>query len=242
LREKCKLYGVELDSISARIATQLYPSAQIENRSIHEYQPRSPFDLVISNVPFGDYKLPDFEFYRHGRGHLKGANIHDYYFLKALDLVRTGGLIAFITSRYTLDKADTTFRQYIAAKATLLGAIRLPHDVFKANANTLTTMDILFLQKTNETPEAMPVWVETERFSDKTYINRYFVENSDWMLGRMEITHRKHQGAVECVGPEGWRETLPGLIEQLPADVYKNGTPTRQRVQARTLSMDSRRP
>lgn len=241
LREKSTLYGVELDSISARIAKLLYPLAQIEEKSIHEFRFNQPFDLTISNVPFGDYKLPDMNFYRNGRGNLRGANIHDYYFIKALDLTRTGGLIVFITSRYTLDKAEQLYRHHLAGKAALLGAVRLPSIAFKENANTETTMDILFLQKTNE-PDPNPIWIPAKSVSEGNFVNSYFLENPGQMLGQMQVNDRKRKGQMECVSDKNWIEKLPALIEKLPEGVYKNIPTGKQRVQAKTISIDRRRP
>jgi len=173
-----KLYGVELDSISGRIARQLYPEAKID---ICGYEktgyPDNFFDLAIGNVPFGQYQVNDPAYNK-----LK-FSIHNYFLAKSLDQLRPGGILAFITSRYTMDSKDQSVRKYIAGRAGLLGAIRLPDNAFKANAGTETVSDILFLQKRNTPATEMPAWVQTKENTDGFAINSYFASNPDMVLG-----------------------------------------------------------
>ena len=172
-----RLYGVELDSITGRIAKQLYPKANITVAGFETTNRKDFFDLAIGNVPFGNYKVDD-------RAYNKlGFSIHDYFFAKTLDQVRPGGVIAFVTSRYTMDKQSPEVRKYIAQRAELLGAIRLPNNAFKANAGTDVVSDILFLQK-RETPITIePEWVHLDHNRDGFAINSYFVEHPEMVLG-----------------------------------------------------------
>ncbi|MBR2896154.1 MAG: DEAD/DEAH box helicase family protein, partial [Oscillospiraceae bacterium] len=173
-----RLYGVELDSITGRIAKQLYPKADITVAGFESTDRRDFFDLAIGNVPFGQYQVYD-------RAYNKlGFSIHDYFFAKTLDQVRPGGVIAFVTSRYTMDKQSPEVRKYIAQRAEFLGAIRLPNNAFKANAGTEVVSDIIFLQK-RETPiEVEPDWVHLAENDDGYAINSYFVEHPEMILGR----------------------------------------------------------
>ena len=173
-----RLYGVELDSISGRIAKQLYPKADITVAGFETIDRRDFYDLAIGNVPFGQYKVSD-------RAYDKlGFSIHDYFFAKALDQVRPGGVVAFVTSRYTMDKQSPEVRRYIAERAELLGAIRLPNNAFKANAGTDVVSDILFLQKRDRPIVIEPDWVHLGRNDDGFAINRYFVDHPEMILGR----------------------------------------------------------
>jgi len=175
-----KLYGVELDSITGRIAKQLYQSARIAVQGYEEANlPDSFFDLAIGNVPFGSYGIADKQY---DKNHFL---IHDYFFAKTLDKVRPGGIIAFITSKGTLDKRNPAVRKYIAQRADLIGAIRLPNNAFTANAGTQVTSDILFLQKRDRPVETDPDWVHLSQTEDGIPINSYFVTNSDMVLGTM---------------------------------------------------------
>ena len=173
-----RLYGVELDSITGRIAKQLYPKADITVAGFETTDRRDFFDLAIGNVPFGQYQVND-------RAYNKlGFSIHDYFFAKTLDQVRPGGVIAFVTSRYTMDKQSPEVRKYIAQRAELLGAIRLPNNAFKANAGTEVVSDIIFLQKRDRPIDIEPEWVHLGENEDGFAINQYFIDNPEMVLGR----------------------------------------------------------
>ena len=173
-----KLYGVELDSITGRIAKQLYPKADITIAGFETTDRKDFYDLAVGNVPFGQYQVDD-------RAYNKlGFSIHDYFFAKTLDQVRPGGVIAFVTSRYTMDKQSSEVRRYIAQRAELLGAIRLPNNAFRANAGTDVVSDILFLQKRDRPIEIEPDWVHLGQNEDGFAINRYFVDHPEMILGR----------------------------------------------------------
>ena len=173
-----RLYGVELDSISGRIARQLYPQAEITVAGFETTDRRDFFDLAIGNVPFGQYKVSD-------RAYDKlGFSIHDYFFAKSLDQVRPGGVVAFVTSRYTMDKQSPEVRRYIAERAELLGAIRLPNNAFRANAGTDVVSDIIFLQKRDRPIVVEPDWVHLGQNGDGFAINSYFVDHPEMILGR----------------------------------------------------------
>lgn len=176
--QNSRLYGVELDSITGRIAKQLYPKADITVAGFETTDRRDFFDVAIGNVPFGQYQVSD-------RAYNKlGFSIHDYFFAKTLDQVRPGGVIAFVTSRYTMDKQSPEVRRYIAQRAELLGAIRLPNNAFKANAGTDVVSDIIFLQRRDRPIEIEPDWVHLGRNEDGFAINSYFVEHPEMILGR----------------------------------------------------------
>ncbi|MDL2273716.1 DEAD/DEAH box helicase family protein [Oscillospiraceae bacterium OttesenSCG-928-G22] len=172
-----KLYGTELDSITGRIAKQLYPGADIQVAGFETTNRRDFYDLAVGNVPFGQYKVADKPYDK------LGFSIHDYFFAKTLDQVRPGGVIAFVTSRYTMDKKSPEVRRYIAERADLLGAIRLPNNAFKANAGTEVVSDILFLQKRDRPMIATPDWVHLGQTEDGHAINSYFVEHPEIVLG-----------------------------------------------------------
>ena len=173
-----KLYGVELDSITGRIAKQLYPQANITVAGFETTDRRDFYDLAIGNVPFGQYQVND-------RAYNKlGFSIHNYFFAKALDQVRPGGVIAFVTSRYTMDSKDDRARKYIAERAELLGAIRLPNNAFKANAGTDVVSDILFLQKREQPSIAEPEWTQLGENANGFSINNYFIRHPEMILGR----------------------------------------------------------
>lgn len=173
-----KLYGVELDGISGRIAKLLYPNARIDITGYEKAGfPDDFFDLAIGNVPFGQYQVNDPEYNK------LGFSIHNYFLAKSLDKVRPGGILAFITTRYTMDFKDTDVREYLAAKADLLGAVRLPDNAFKANANTEVVSDILFLQKRENQTVEIPDWVHTEENTDGFIINNYFLNHPEMVLG-----------------------------------------------------------
>ena len=173
-----KLYGVELDSITGRIAKQLYPQANITVAGFETTDRRDFYDLAIGNVPFGQYQVND-------RAYNKlGFSIHNYFFAKALDQVRPGGIVAFVTSRYTMDSKDDRARKYIAERAEVLGAIRLPNNAFKANAGTDVVSDILFLQKREQPSIAEPEWTQLGENADGFSINNYFIHHPEMILGR----------------------------------------------------------
>ena len=173
-----KLYGVELDSITGRIAKQLYPKADITIAGFETTDRKDFYDLAVGNVPFGQYQVDD-------RAYNKlGFSIHDYFFAKTLDQMRPGGVIAFVTSRYTMDKQSPEVRRYIAQRAELLGAIRLPNNAFRANAGTEVVSDIIFLQKRDRPIEIEPDWIHLGKNDDGFAINQYFIDNPEMVLGR----------------------------------------------------------
>ena len=174
-----RLYGVELDSITGRIARQLYPEADITVAGFETTDRRDFFDLAVGNVPFGNYQVND-KAYNHLR-----FNIHDYFFAKAIDQVRPGGIIAFVTSKGTMDKQSPDVRRFIARRAELIGAIRLPNNAFARNANTEVTSDILFLQKRDRPITLEPDWVHLGQTGDGIPVNSYFAEHPEMILGRM---------------------------------------------------------
>ena len=178
--QSSKLYGVELDSITGRMARQLYPDARIEITGFEKTNRKDFFDVAVGNVPFGNYKVADRTFDKYG------FLIHDYFIAKSLEQVRPGGVIAFITSKGTMDKASPDVRRYIAQRAELLGAIRLPNNAFKANAGTEVTSDILFLQKREHPIDIEPDWIHLGQTADGIPINSYFVDHPDMVLGRMQ--------------------------------------------------------
>ena len=173
-----RLYGVELDSISGRIARQLYPKADITVAGFETTDRRGFYDLAIGNVPFGQYQVNDKAYNK------LGFNIHNYFFAKALDQVRPGGVVAFVTSRYTMDAKDSTVRRYLAQRAELLGAIRLPNNAFRANAGTDVVSDILFLQKRDRPLDIAPDWTQTGRTEEGFTVNQYFLDHPEMVLGR----------------------------------------------------------
>ena len=176
--QNSKLYGVELDSITGRIAQKLYPKADITVAGFETTDRRDFFDLAVGNVPFGNYKVNDKAYNK------LNFSIHDYFVAKTLDQVRPGGVIAFITSRYTMDKQSPEVRKYIAQRAELLGAIRLPNNAFKANAGTEVVSDIIFLQKRDRPIQIEPDWVHLGKNDDGFAINSYFIDNPEMVLGR----------------------------------------------------------
>ena len=181
-----KLYGVELDSISGRIAQQLYPKADITVAGFETTDRRDFYDLAIGNVPFGQYQVNDKAYNK------LGFNIHNYFFAKALDQVRPGGVVAFVTSRYTMDAKDSTVRRYLAQRAELLGAIRLPNNAFRANAGTDVVSDIIFLQRRERPLDIVSEWTQTGQTEDGFTINRYFIDHPEMVLGRQEPESTAH--------------------------------------------------
>ena len=181
-----RLYGVELDSISGRIAKQLYPKADITVAGFETIDRRDFYDLAIGNVPFGQYQVRDKAYDK------LNFSIHNYFFAKALDQVRPGGVVAFVTSRYTMDAKDSTVRRYLAQRAELLGAIRLPNDAFKKNAGAEVVSDIIFLQKRDRPLDIVPEWTQTGQTEDGFAINRYFIDHPEMVLGRQEPVSTAH--------------------------------------------------
>ena len=213
-----RLYGVELDSITGRIAKQLYPKADITVAGFETTDRKDFFDLAVGNVPFGQYQVSDRAFDK------LGFSIHNYFFAKALDQVRPGGVVAFVTSRYTMDAKDSTARKYIAQRADLLGAIRLPNNAFKANAGTDVVSDIIFLQKRDRPIEIEPDWVHTgiwrnpEANADGFAINRYFIDHPEMVLGRQTSESTQYGRQDFTVAPiEGadLAEQLSGAIRNI---------------------------
>ena len=174
-----RLYGVELDSITGRIAKMLYPQADITVAGFETTDRRDFYDLAVGNVPFGQYKVNDKAYNK------LGFSIHNYFFAKAIDQVRPGGVVAFVTSRYTMDSKDSTARKHMAERADLLGAIRLPNNAFRANAGTDVVSDIIFLQKRDRPADIEPAWVQLGKTEDGFAINQYFVDHPEMVLGQL---------------------------------------------------------
>ena len=213
-----RLYGVELDSITGRIAKQLYPKADITVAGFETTDRKDFFDLAVGNVPFGQYQVSDRAFDK------LGFSIHNYFFAKALDQVRPGGVVAFVTSRYTMDAKDSAARKYIAQRADFLGAIRLPNNAFKANAGTEVVSDIIFLQKRDRPIEIEPDWVHTGIWrnpganADGFAINRYFIDHPEMVMGRQTSESTQYGRQDFTVAPiEGadLAEQLSGAIRNL---------------------------
>ena len=186
-----RLYGVELDSITGRIAKKLYPQADITVAGFETIDRRDFYDLAVGNVPFGQYKVNDKAYNK------LGFSIHNYFFAKAIDQVRPGGVVAFVTSRYTMDSKDSTARKHMAERADLLGAIRLPNNAFKANAGTEVVSDIIFLQKRDRPADIEPPWVQLGKTEDGFTINSYFVDHPEMVLGEL-TTESTQYGREEC--------------------------------------------
>lgn len=218
--QSATLMGVELDSITGRLAKQLYPQANITVDGFERVNlPDNSIDLAVGNVPFGSYKLAD------PRYDKQNLLIHDYFFVKTLDKVRPGGIVAFITSKGTLDKQDSTVREYLAQRADLLGAVRLPNNAFSRNAGTDVTTDMLFLQKRAQPPEQVPDWVHLGQTADGIPINRYFETHPDMVLGTMAWDKSMYGNEREttCV-------PLPGAVlsDQLGEALLKLSPPDQQ--------------
>ena len=211
-----KAYGVEIDSISGRIAQQLYQNSSIAVDGFEKVQmPDSFFDVAIGNVPFGDFKVLD---RRYDKNHWL---IHDYFFGKALDKVRPGGIVAFITSKGTMDKENSAVRRYLAQRADLIGAIRLPDNAFKRNAGTEVTSDILFLQKRDRMTDIEPDWVQLDTDKNGIRMNRYFVQHPDMVLGNMVMESTRFGMDSACKAYEGadLSEQLADAIQNLHAEI-----------------------
>jgi len=213
--ENCKLYGVELDSISGRIARQLYQKSTVAVQGYEDTNlPNSFFDVAVGNVPFGDFRVLDKKYDKHK------FLIHDYFFAKTLDKVRPGGVIAFITSKGTLDKENPSVRKYIAQRADLLGAIRLPNNTFKANAGTEVTSDIIFLQKRDSITDIEPDWVYLGENDDGIKMNQYFIDNPEMILGNMEMISTRFGYDSACISDgEKLEDKLERAISNIHAEV-----------------------
>ena len=211
-----KAYGVELDSISGRIAGQLYQNASISVNGFETVQmPDSFFDVAVGNVPFGDFKVLDKKYDKHH------WLIHDYFFGKALDKVRPGGVIAFVTSKGTMDKENSAVRRYLAQRADLIGAIRLPDNTFKRNAGTEVTSDVIFLQKRDHITDLEPDWVHLDTDENGIRMNRYFVQHPEMILGDMVMESTRFGPDSACKAREGedLSEQLANAVQFLQAEI-----------------------
>ena len=205
-----RLYGVELDSISGRIAQKLYPEANITVAGFEVTKQQDFYDLAVGNVPFGNYKVNDKDYNK------LGFTIHNYFFAKALDQVHPGGVVAFVTSRYTLDSKDSSARKYLAERADLMGAIRLPNNAFRANAGTDVVSDIIFLQKRDRPIDREPDWVQLGQTESGISINQYFVDHPEMILGELSTESTQYGREESTVLPlEG-----ADLSEQLKEAVF----------------------
>lgn len=208
-----KMYGVELDSISGKIAQQLYQKSSIAVQGYERTNlPDTFFDIALGNVPFGDFKVLDKKYDK------QKFLIHDYFFAKTLDKVRPGGVVAFITSKGTLDKDNPSVRKYIAQRADLLGAIRLPDNTFKNNAGTEVTADILFLQKRDSITDIMPDWIYLDRDENNITMNKYFVDNPEMILGNMEMKSTQYGFDSTCKAYED--RSLDTLLEEAISNIH----------------------
>ena len=190
-----RLYGVELDSITGRIAQKLYPQADITVAGFETTDRRDFYDLAVGNVPFGNYKVNDKAYNK------LGFSIHNYFFVKAIDQIRPGGIVAFVTSRYTMDSKDSTARKQMAERADLLGAIRLPNNAFRANAGTDVVSDIIFLQKRDRPIDHEPEWVQLGKTEDGFAINQYFVDHPEMVLGELTAESTQYGREELTVAP-----------------------------------------
>ena len=206
-----RLYGVELDNITGRIAQKLYPQADITVAGFETTDRRDFYDLAIGNVPFGQYKVNDKAYNK------LGFSIHNYFFAKAIDQVRPGGIVAFVTSRYTMDSKDSTARKHIAERANLLGAIRLPNNAFKANAGTEVVSDIIFLQKRDRPADIEPPWVQLGKTEDGFAINQYFIDHPEMVLGELttESTQYGHDLTVAPIEGAVLSDQLAAAVQHI---------------------------
>ena len=206
-----RLYGVELDSITGRIAQKLYPQADITVAGFETTDRRDFYDLAVGNVPFGQYKVNDKAYNK------LGFSIHNYFFAKTIDQIRPGGVIAFVTSRFTMDSKDSSARKYMAERADLLGAIRLPNNAFKANASTEVVSDILFLQKRDRPADIEPAWVQLGQTEDSFNINQYFVDHPEMVLGNLELesTQYGHDLTVAPIEDANLADQLTEAVQHI---------------------------
>lgn len=216
MAEHTNIYGVEIDSISGRIAKQLYPDADIQITGFEStHFQNGSFDVAVGNVPFGDLNFPDKQY--------STTKLHDFFFAQTLDKVKEGGIVAFVTSKGTLDKKDESFRMQLAQKADLIGAVRLPNNAFKANAGTEVTSDILFLQKRSALPEELPDWVHLGKTEDGLRVNSYFAENPEMVLGTI-VEGNKLYGRNDdtmCIPIEGadLRQQIHEAVQKLDTQI-----------------------
>lgn len=217
MRDNSRLYGVELDSISGRIAQQLYPKERIQIKGFEQTSfNNNSFDVVVGNIPFGDYRVSDKAYDKHN------FKIHDYFAAKSVDKVKPGGVVALVTSKFTMDKLNEKARRYLAERCDLLGAVRLPNTAFKQNAGTEVTTDILFLKKRETMTVEVPDWVHMSETADGIPCNQYFVDNPDMVLGtmawdeRMKGKYGDDSRVTTCVADD----SIP-LSEQLKAAIAK---------------------
>ena len=217
MQEQSKLFGVEIDSLTGRIAKQLYPEAHIDIKGFEKTDfSDGSFDVAVGNIPFGDYNL---------QYNNQPFKIHDYFFMQTLDKVKDGGIVAFVTSKGTLDKKDPSFRKLLAERADLLGAVRLPNNAFKS-AGTEVTSDIIFLQKRSSPPEKMPEWVNIGASPAGYLINNYFIQHPDMVLGEI-VQGNKMYGRTDdtmCIPIEGIElsESLPQAVSKINAEISGN--------------------
>ena len=206
-----RLYGVELDSITGRIAKKLYPQADITVAGFETTDRRDFYDLAVGNTPFGQYKVNDKAYNK------LGFSIHNYFFAKAIDQVRPGGVVAFVTSRYTMDSKDSTARKHMAERADLLGAIRLPNNAFRTNAGTDVVSDIIFLQKRDRPIEHEPEWVQLGKTEDGFAINQYFVDHPEMVLGQLtlESTQYGHDLTVAPIEGANLADQLAEAVQHI---------------------------
>ena len=206
-----RLYGVELDSITGRIAQKLYPQADITVAGFETTDRRDFYDLAVGNVPFGQYKVNDKAYNK------LGFSIHNYFFAKTIDQIRPGGVIAFVTSRFTMDSKDSSARKYMAERADLLGAIRLPNNAFKENASTEVVSDILFLQKRDRPADIEPAWVQLGQTEDGFNINQYFVDHPEMVLGNLELesTQYGHDLTVAPIEDANLADQLTEAVQHI---------------------------
>ena len=206
-----RLYGVELDSITGRIAQKLYPQADITVAGFETTDRRDFYALAVGNVPFGQYKVNDKAYNK------LGFSIHNYFFAKTIDQIRPGGVIAFVTSRFTMDSKDSSARKYMAERADLLGAIRLPNNAFKANASTEVVSDILFLQKRDRPADIEPAWVQLGQTEDGFNINQYFVDHPEMVLGNLELesTQYGHDLTVAPIEDANLADQLTEAVQHI---------------------------
>ena len=206
-----RLYGVELDSITGRIAKMLYPQADMTVAGFETTDRRDFYDLAVGNVPFGQYKVNDKAYNK------LGFSIHNYFFAKAIDQVRPGGVVAFVTSRYTMDSKDSTARKHMAERADLLGAIRLPNNAFRANAGTDVVSDIIFLQKRDRPADIEPDWVQLGKTEDGFAINQYFVDHPEMVLGQLttESTQYGHDLTVAPIEGANLADQLAEAVQHI---------------------------
>ena len=214
--KESRLYGVELDSITGRIAGQLYPQADVQIKGFEKTDyPNDFFDVAIGNVPFGQYKVADKQYDKNN------FLIHDYFFAKTLDKVRSGGVVAFITSKGTMDKASPEVRRYLAQRADLLGAVRLPNTEFKANAGTEVTSDILFFQKRDRMVEREPDWVHLGEDADGIAMNAYFAQHPEQIVGKMEMVSGPYGMESTCKADDSrpFAEQLAKALQNITGQI-----------------------